>query len=326
MKVLDQDTRPRDILTRDAFENAIAMVAAMGGSTNAILHLLAIAYEANVELNLEDFEHLGKGVPELADLKPAGKYVMADVDRIGGIPVVLKLLDEAGLLHSQSATVTGERISDRLTDITFPKDQDVIHDLRNPVRASGGFAVMHGNLAPEGAVLKLTGATRAYHKGPAKVFDLEEDAFQQVTSGGIHEGDVVVVRYEGPKGGPGMREMLAVTAAIVGQGLREKVALVTDGRFSGATHGLMIGHVSPEAMVGGNLALLRDGDIVEIDVVKRSVEVVLSSTELEGRRETWQPPAQRYERGVLAKYAALVSSASRGAICLASNGNSMTKS
>lgn len=316
MTALNLNLRPRDILNRHAFENAIATVAAMGGSTNAVLHLLAIASEAGVDLSLDDFERVGSRVPELADLKPAGRYVMADIDRAGGLPVVLKLLLDAKFLHGECKTVTGESIGDRLRDTPLPKDHEVIHDIRAPVRDSGGFAIMRGNLAPQGAVLKTTGATRKYHRGPARVFDCEEDAFADIMGGRIKDGDVVVVRYEGPKGGPGMREMLAVTAAIVGHGLGEKVALLTDGRFSGATHGFMIGHVSPEAAVGGPIALLRDGDVITIDVGKRSVDVELSRTEIAKRKARWNPPPPKYDQGVFAKYAKLVASASRGAVCL----------
>ena len=316
MKILESNTRPRDILTREAFENAMAVVAAMGGSTNAVLHMLAIAFEAGVKLDLDDIERMGSKVPELADLKPAGKYVMSDVDVVGGVPVVMKLLLDAGLIRPGTRTVTGETLSERLETITYPANQDVIHTLANPVRKSGGFAIMRGNLAPDGAVLKVTGASRNTHRGPAKVFDREEDAFQAIKAKKIVPGDVVVVRYEGPKGGPGMREMLVVTAAIIGQGLKDSVALITDGRFSGASHGLMIGHVSPEAAVGGPLALLRDGDIVNVDVEKRSLNVELSDAELAARKAAWRPPAPRYTHGVFAKYAKLVTSASKGAVCV----------
>ncbi|MGA2664092.1 MAG: dihydroxy-acid dehydratase [Nitrososphaerales archaeon] len=316
VKILESNTRPRDILTRTAFENAIAVVAAMGGSTNAVLHMLAIAFEAGVKLDLDDIERMGAAVPELADLKPAGKYVMSDVDTIGGVPVVMKLLLDAGLIHGDARTVTGETFAERLEGVTYPSGQDVVHTLTSPVRKSGGFAVLRGNLAPEGAVLKVTGASRNEHRGPAKVFDREEDAFHAIVAKKISPGDVVVVRYEGPKGGPGMREMLVVTAAIVGQGYKDSVALVTDGRFSGASHGLMIGHVSPEAAVGGPLALLRDGDVVSIDVAGRSLRVELPEEELAARRAAWKAPAPRYTRGVFAKYAKLVTSASKGAVCV----------
>jgi dihydroxy-acid dehydratase len=321
MKVLDSDTKPRDILTPRAFENAISVVAAMGGSTNAVLHLLAIAFEAGVKLTVDDIEKVGSKVPELADLKPAGKYVMADVDRVGGVPVVMKLLNDAGLLHGDSPTVTGETISERIGGARFLSGQDVIHPLSNPIRKSGGFAILRGNLASEGAVLKTTGATRSKQSGPARVFDREEDAFQAIMQKKIKAGDVVVVRYEGPKGGPGMREMLVVTAAIVGQGLKDSVALLTDGRFSGASHGLMIGHVAPEAAVGGTIALVKDGDSISIDVEKRQLNVELPEKELRARRAAWKPPAPKYTHGVFAKYAKLVTSASRGAVCVVEGGS-----
>jgi len=316
VKILESNTRPRDILTRTAFENAIAVVAAMGGSTNAVLHMLAIAFEAGVKLDLDDVERMGAAVPELADLKPAGKYVMSDVDAIGGVPVVMKLLLDAGLIHGDARTVTGETFAERLEGVAYPAGQDVVHTLASPVRKTGGFAILRGNLAPEGAVLKVTGASRNEHRGPAKVFDREEDAFHAIVAKKISPGDVVVVRYEGPKGGPGMREMLVVTAAIVGQGYKDSVALVTDGRFSGASHGLMIGHVSPEAAVGGPLALLRDGDVVSIDVGGRSLRVEVPDEELAVRRAAWKAPAPRYTHGVFAKYAKLVTSASKGAVCV----------
>lgn len=316
MKILESNTKPRDILTQEAFENAVAVVAGMGGSTNAVLHLLAIAYEAGVKLDLDDIERMGSKVPELADLKPAGKYVMSDVDVVGGVPVVMKLLLDAGLLHGEVRLVTGETLRERLETVTFPDNQDVVHRLENPVRTNGGFAILRGNLAPEGAVLKVSGASRFSHRGPARVFDREEDAFHAIMEKKITEGDVVVVRYEGPKGGPGMREMLAVTAAIVGQGLKDSVALITDGRFSGASHGMMVGHVSPEAAVGGPIALLKDGDVIVLDVGKRSLSVELSDEELGARKERWTPPAPRYTRGVFAKYAKLVTSASKGAVCV----------
>jgi dihydroxy-acid dehydratase len=317
MKILRSNTRPRDILTKDAFENAISVVAAMGGSTNSVLHLPAIAFEAGIEVTVDDIERVGTSVPELADLRPAGKYVMSDVDKVGGVPVVLKELVDAGILHRDARTVTGETIGDRVKGIVFPNGQDVIHPVSHPLRKSGGFAILRGNLAPEGSVLKMTGTTHSSHAGPARVFDREEDAFQAIMNGKINAGDVVVVRYEGPKGGPGMREMLVVTAALVGQGLKDSVALVTDGRFSGATHGFMIGHVSPEAAVGGAIALLIDGDIVSVDVEKRSLKVELSDAELAKRRAAWRPKAPRYTKGVFAKYAKLVTSATQGAVCRA---------
>jgi dihydroxy-acid dehydratase len=315
MKVLHSNVRPRDIMTREAFENAISVVSAMGGSTNAVLHLLAFAYEAGVKLDLDDIERVGAKVPELADLKPAGKYVMADVAQVGGVPVVLKLLKDAGLLHLESATVTGETVGDRLESVTYPTGQDVIHNLNNPVRKTGGFAVLRGNLAPDGAILKTTGASRSSQRGPARVFEREEDAYHAIMSKKISPGDVVVVRYEGPKGGPGMREMLAVTAALVGQGLKDSVALITDGRFSGASHGLMIGHTSPEAMVGGPLALVKEGDTINIEIEKRTITLEVPVEELDSRRKAWKAPPPKYTRGVFAKYAKLVGSASRGAVC-----------
>ncbi|MDA4137068.1 MAG: dihydroxy-acid dehydratase [Thaumarchaeota archaeon] len=316
MKVLHSNIRPRDILTREAFENAIAVVAAMGGSTNAVLHMLAISYEAGVKLDLEDIERMGAGVPELADLKPAGKYVMADVARVGGVPVVLKLLQDAGLLHGNVRMVTGEAMSERLEGVTYPVGQDVIHSMSNPVRKTGGFAIMRGNLAPDGAVVKTTGASKTTHRGPARVFDKEEDAYHAIVAKRISPGDVVIVRYEGPKGGPGMREMLAVTAAIVGQGLKGSVALITDGRFSGASHGFMIGHTSPEAMVGGPIALVKEGDIIAIDIDKRTMTLEVPGSELDARRSAWKAPPPKYTHGVFAKYAKLVGSASKGAMCL----------
>ncbi len=316
MKVLDSGIRPKDIMTMSAFENAIAVVAAMGGSTNAALHLPAMAYEAGVRLELDDFERIGDKVPQLADLKPAGRYVMADIDKIGGVPVVMRLLLDSGLFRGDCCTVTGETFYDRLRETVLPLQQDVVHHPSRPVHEKGGFAILRGNLAPEGSVLKTAGTAKTYHRGPARVFDCEEDAFQAVTEGKIQPDDVVVVRYEGPKGGPGMREMLAVTAAIVGRGLKDKVALLTDGRFSGATHGLMVGHVSPEAAVGGPIALVRNGDTVTIDVEKRLLKVEVSDKELQRRKDRWTSPEPKYTHGALAKYAQLVSSAAKGAVCL----------
>ena len=323
MKALESNTRPRDILTKEAFENAITVVAGMGGSTNAVLHLLAIAYEAGVKLTLDDIDRIGAKVPELADLRPAGKYVMSDVDRVGGVKLVIKQLLDAGMLHGEARTVTGETIADRVKGVKLPAGQDVIHPISNPVRKSGGFAILRGNLAEEGGVLKTAGSTRNSHRGPAKVFDREEDARKAIMDKKIKPGDVVVVRYEGPKGGPGMREMLVVTSAIVGQGLKDSVALLTDGRFSGATHGFMIGHVAPEAMVGGTIGLLKDGDIISIDVAKRSLNVELSKAELAKRRKAWKPMPPRYTHGVFAKYAQLVSSSSKGAVTLVDDDKTM---
>ncbi len=316
MRALEADTRPRDILTKRAFENAIAVVAGMGGSTNAVLHLLAIAHEAGVKLTLDDFDRVGRRVPELADLRPAGKYVMSDVERVGGVKVVMKQLLDAGFLHADAMTVTGETISERLRGVGFPAGQDVIHALSSPVKKSGGFAILKGNLATEGGVLKTAGSMRTTHRGPARVFNREEDARKAIMEKKIKPGDVVVVRYEGPKGGPGMREMLVVTSALVGQGLKDSVALLTDGRFSGATHGFMIGHIAPEAAVGGTIALLKDGDVVSIDVEKKTLDVELSKAELARRKKAWRPMPPRYTHGVFAKYAQLVTSSARGAVCL----------
>ncbi len=323
MKAIETNTRPRDILTKEAFENAITVVAGMGGSTNAVLHLLAIAYEAGVKLSLDDIDRVGRGVPELADLRPAGKYVMSDVDRVGGVKLVMKQLLDAGLLHPDARTVTGETLADRLKGVKLPSGQDVIHPMSSPVRKSGGFAILRGNLAVEGGVLKTAGSTRNSHRGPARVFDREEDARKAIMDKRIKPGDVVVVRYEGPKGGPGMREMLVVTSALVGQGLKDSVALITDGRFSGATHGFMIGHVAPEAAVGGAIGLLKDGDMISIDVAKRSLEVELSKAELAKRRKAWRPLPPRYTHGVFAKYAQLVTSSSKGAVCLVDGDKTM---
>jgi dihydroxy-acid dehydratase len=315
MTVLERGLRPRQVLTRTAFENAIAVVPAMGGSTNAILHLLAVAYEAEVDLKLTDFERISTRTPHLADLKPAGRYVMADLDRLGGVPVVMKVLLKAGLLDGEATTATGESLAERLVAVQTSPDGQVVHPVETPLHPSGGFVILHGNLAPEGAVLKISGTTRRYHQGPARVYNNEESAFQALNTGQIKAGDVVVVRYEGPKGGPGMREMLYLTAAIVGQGLADSVALVTDGRFSGASHGLVIGHVAPEAAVGGPLGLIETGDQIEIDLDRHLLDVTLSETELAQRRNNWTAPPPKYRQGVLGKYARLVGSAAQGAVC-----------
>jgi len=316
LRLLEMDLRPRDILTRSAFLNAITVDAAIGGSTNAVLHLLAIAQEAGVELSLEDFDRISRCTPHIADLRPGGRYVMADLDRVGGVPRLMKVLLEAGLLDGDCLTVTGKTLRENLAEFVFEeRPQDVIRTVEDPIAPTGTICVLWGNLAPEGAVVKRAGVRRLVHTGPARVFDSEEEAFQAISRREIRAGDVVVIRYEGPKGGPGMREMLAVTAALVGQGLGEQVALITDGRFSGATHGLMVGHVSPEAAVGGPIALLRDGDEITIDVPNRRLEVRLSPDEVAARRALWTPPPPRYTRGALAKYARLVTSAAQGAVC-----------
>ena len=314
MQLLERDIRPRDILTREAFENAIAVVAAMGGSTNAVLHLLAIAHEANVALTLEDFDRISSRTPFIADMRPGGRYVMADLDRVGGVPLVMKRLLEAGLLHGETMTVTGKTLKENLDAIPTQDGQRVVYPVDSPLSPTGGLVILRGNLAPEGGVVKVSASQHIRHQGPARVFDREEDVFQAIQGQRIVPGDVVVIRYEGPKGGPGMREMLAVTAAIVGQGLGQEVALVTDGRFSGATRGLMVGHVAPEAAVGGPIALVREGDVVTLDIPGRKLEVDVSPEEMEERRRGWQPRPPAYSTGALAKYAKLVSSAAQGAV------------
>jgi dihydroxy-acid dehydratase len=314
MELVESGVRPRDILTRAAFENAITAVAASGGSTNAVLHLLAMAWEAGVPLRIEDFDEISKRTPLLADLKPGGRYVAADVDRAGGIPVLAKKLMDARKLDGSTLTVTGRTLAEEANDARETPGQDVIRSYTDPVKETGGLVILKGNLAPEGCVVKVAGHERSYHRGPARVFDGEEETMAAVLGKRLKDGDVVVIRYEGPRGGPGMREMLAVTGAIVGEGLGETVALLTDGRFSGATRGLMLGHVAPEAARGGPLALVRDGDTITIDLEKRRVDVDLADAELEERRSGWQPPPLRYTSGVFGRYAALVSSAGEGAV------------
>jgi len=316
MSLWEKEIRPRDILTRRAFLNAIAVDAAIGGSTNAVLHLLAIAHEAGVELTLDDFDRISRQTPHIADMRPGGRYVMADLDRAGGIPRVMKELLDAGLIDGDCLTVTGKSIRENLSAMRFPSQPEgVVRPISQPINPTGTICILRGNLAPEGAVVKTAGVAHLVHTGPARVFDSEDAAFQAISRREIKAGDVVVIRYEGPKGGPGMREMLAVTAALVGQGLGEKVALITDGRFSGATRGLMVGHVCPEAMVGGPIALLQDGDEITIDVPNRRIEVRITPDELAKRRESWSPPPPRYQSGALAKYASLVASAAQGAVC-----------
>jgi dihydroxy-acid dehydratase len=306
--------RPRSILTRESLENAIASVAATGGSTNAVLHLIAIAREAGVSLDLDDFDRVSSRVPLLADLRPGGRFVATDLHRAGGIRLVARRLLDAGLLHASAATVTGRSMGDEARDAAETPGQAVVRPLANPLKTSGGLVVLRGNLAPDGCVVKVAGHDLLRHEGPARVFDVEEAAFAAVERGEIRAGDVVVIRNEGPHGGPGMREMLAVTAAIVGAGLGESVALVTDGRFSGATHGLMAGHVAPEASKGGPIAAIADGDRILIDIATRSLTVDLGDGEIARRLAAWRPPAPRYATGVMAKYARLVRSASEGAV------------
>ena len=314
-ELLERGIKPRDIMSKEAFENAITVVLAMGGSTNAVLHLLAIAREANVDLKIEDFDRLSRRTPYLTDLRPAGRFVMSDLDKVGGVPVVMRELLNAGLLHPDVLTVTGKTLEENLNAIDIPTvDSQVVHPTSNPRTATGGLVILRGNLTPEGAVMKVSGTKHLSHEGPAKVFDGERATFDAVTRGEINPGDVVVIRYEGPKGGPGMQEMLAVTGAIMGQGLGNDVLLLTDGRFSGATHGPMIGHVSPEAAVGGPIALVQDGDIIVLDVENRDLSMKISDEELARRKAAWQPRATPYKWGVMAKYAKLVGSASEGAV------------
>ncbi len=316
MELLRQDLRPERILTRTAFENAVAAVSATGGSTNAVLHLLAIAREAGVDLNLDDFDRINQSTPLLADLKPSGRFVATDLHRAGGIRLVAQRMLEAGALHPEALTVSGRTIGEEARLAVETPGQEVVRPYSDALSSSGGLVVLKGNLAPEGAVVKIAGHRLRQHRGPARVFDSEEAAFEAVRQGAIAPGDVVVIRYEGPKGGPGMREMLGVTAAIVGAGLGDSVALLTDGRFSGATHGLMAGHVAPEAAVGGPIAALREGDMVVFDVPARELRVELNNDEIKARLADWEPPAPRYPDGVMGKYARLVSSAAVGAVTL----------
>lgn len=314
-KLLELGIKPRDILTFEAFENAITILNAIGGSTNAILHLLAISHEARVKLTYDDFERIRKKVPHIADLKPGGMYVMNDLDKVGGVPMMLKKLLDRKLLHEDAITVTGRTMKQNLNGISIPTPNgQVVKPMDAPLYRTGTAVVLKGSLAPDGAVVKMSGVKITKFSGKAKTFDREEDAFDAVSKNQIKPGDVVVIRYEGPKGGPGMREMLAVTAALVGQGLGEKVAMVTDGRFSGATRGFMIGHVAPEAFVGGNIALVKDGDEISIDTETNRIDLNVSSEELERRRKEWKPRKPNYESGALAKYASLVGSAAQGAV------------
>ncbi len=315
-KLIELNIKPKDILSFEAFENAIIMLNAVGGSTNAILHLLAISNEVGIKLTYDDFERIRKKTPHLADMKPGGGHVMVDLDKIGGVPLVLKKLMEKNLLNSETITVTGKTLKQNIESFSIPtiEDQKVVKSVDSPIHPIGTAVILKGTLAPEGAVVKIAGVKLNKFTGHAKVFDREEDAFDAVSKGEIEEGDVVVIRYEGPKGGPGMREMLAVTAAIVGQGLGEKVAMVTDGRFSGGTRGFMIGHVAPEAFVGGTIALIKNGDEISINIENNSVDLNVSAEELEKRKKEWTAPKPNYSSGALAKYASLVGSAAQGAI------------
>ena len=313
--LLEAGIRPRQIMTKPAFENAIAVVIALGGSTNAVLHLLAIAHEAEVELELEDFNRIAAKVPHIADTKPHGKYHMADIDRIGGVQVVLRELLDAGLLHGDCLTVTGKTLAENLADLDPPApDGEVVHPLRDPIHAEGGIVVLRGSLAPKGAVVKVAGLDSDRFEGTARVFDGEDAAMEAVLGGTINAGDVVVIRYEGPKGGPGMREMLAVTGAMKGAGRGADAALVTDGRFSGGTHGYCVGHVAPEAVDGGPIAFVEDGDRIVIDAADHTLDLLVDSAEIDRRKANWKLPDPRYTSGVLAKYAKLAQGAERGAI------------
>ena len=315
VELIRQGITTRDIITRQSLENAIAVVMAFGGSTNAVLHLLAIAHEAEVELHLEDFHRIGSKVPLLADVKPFGKYVMSDVDRVGGVPVILRALFDAGLIHGDTVTVTGKTMAENLRDINPPDpDGEILHASKNAIASSGGITILGGSLAPEGAVVKNAGVPVEKFEGKARVFEREQSAMAALEDGTINAGDVVVIRYEGPKGGPGMREMLMITGAIKGAGLGKDVLLITDGRFSGGTTGLCVGHVAPEAADGGPIGLVAEGDRIAIDLVARSIELHVDSAELERRRAAFTPLPNRYTRGLLAKYAKLVGSASRGAV------------
>ncbi len=316
VKLVDAGITTRDILTKKAFENAITVVMALGGSTNAVLHLLAIAHEARVELLLDDFNRIGDRTPHLADVKPFGKYVMTDIDRIGGVPVVMKALLDAGLLHGDALTVTGKTMAENLAELNPPAlDGEVLHAMTNPIHRTGGIAVLRGSLAPEGAVVKSAGFDAEVWEGPARVFDGEQGAMDAIADGTLRPKDVIVIRWEGPKGGPGMREMLAVTGAIKGAGLGKDVLLLTDGRFSGGTTGLCIGHVAPEAANAGPIALVRDGDLIRLDMASRTLDLIVDDAELAKRREQWKPKEQNLNFGVAGKYAKLVGSAAKGAVC-----------
>jgi dihydroxy-acid dehydratase len=314
MRLVRDDVRPSQVITREALENAVAAVAATGGSTNGVLHLLAIAYELGIDLSIDEFDRIAERTPIVADIKPGGRFVATDLHAAGGVALVARELLKAGLVNGDAPNVDGRSLSQVATAVVETPGQEVVVPIEKPLKATGGLAVLRGNLAPDGSVVKLAGHERLFHRGPARVFDSEEACFAAVKAKRIRAGDVVVIRYEGPSGGPGMREMLHVTAAIVGEGLGDEVALVTDGRFSGATHGLMVGHVAPEAARGGPIAALRDGDTIELDVAARELRVVLSDGELAARLGAVTPPPPRYTKGVLARYAAGVSSASEGAV------------
>ena len=314
--LIENNIRPKDILTFESFENAITLANAIGGSTNSILHLLALSREIGVKLKVRDFERIRKRTPHIADMRPGGSYVMNDLDKVGGVPVILKELLKRDLLHGEVITVTGNTMSKNLESIesSYNDQQNVVKPIEDPIHQVGTLAILKGSLAPDGAVVKIAGLNRPRFVGKARVFNAEEDAFEAISKRKIVEGDVVVIRYEGPKGGPGMREMLGVTAALVGQGLGEKVAMVTDGRFSGATRGFMVGHVAPEAMVGGPISLVKDGDTIELDTIRGKINLQISNAEMRRREKKWKPIKPHYISGALAKYASLVSSASEGAV------------
>ena len=316
--LIENNIRPKDIMTFEAFENAIAIANAIGGSTNAVLHLLAIAREVGVKLEMKDFERIRRRVPHIANMRPGGFYVMLDLDKVGGVPVILHKLLSRGILHGNVTTVTGNTMENNIRSLSLSEldDQNIVRSIDDPIHAEGVLRILYGSLAPEGAVVKIAGIKNMSFFGKAKVFNTEEDAFKSISDRRIVEGDVVVIRYEGPKGGPGMREMLSATAALVGQGLGEKIAMVTDGRFSGATRGLMVGHVSPEAMVGGPISLVKDGDEILIDTVKGKIDLILSKAEINRRKRKWKPIRPHYTKGALAKYSSLVQSASQGAVTL----------
>lgn len=316
LDLLARDLRPRQIITRESLENAIVAVAATGGSTNGVLHMLAFAREAGIPFTIDDIEQISRSTPLIADLKPGGRFVATDMHRAGGIPLLAKRLLEGGKLHGHALTVTGRTLAEEAASATETPGQEVILTLAHPIKETGGLVILKGNLSPDGAVVKLFGHERLYHRGPARIFNSEEAAFHAVQTEQIKPGDVIVVRYEGPVGGPGMREMLGITAAIQGQGLGETVTLITDGRFSGGTRGLMVGHITPEAAVGGPIALLHEGDIVIVDINARQINVEVDENELAARRNQWHPPAPHYTSGVMAKYAKLVAPASEGAVTL----------
>jgi dihydroxy-acid dehydratase len=313
--LLEQDIKPKDILTKEAFENAITVAVALGGSTNAVLHLIAMAKAADVKLTIDDFQRVSNRTPLLADMKPSGPYVMEDLWRVGGVPAVMKMLLEAGLLHGDCLTVTGKTVAENLAELPgLTPGQEIVCPLSRPIKATGHLQILYGNLATEGAVAKITGKEGTVFTGPAKVFDSEELTLAAIEQGRITHGDVVVIRYEGPKGGPGMREMLSITSAIMGAGLGKSVALITDGRFSGGTHGFVVGHITPEAQVGGNIALVRDGDLITIDAERNLLNAAVADEELAARRAGWIAPAPKFTKGVLYKYMKTVASASEGCV------------